>query len=109
MANQLALRCEMTKRTADEVELRISAADERMFDKPYREKLTAALRQLLGAQTRVSFVAGDVAGVSPKAMTDRKIEQRHAEAVAEIRQDPFVRELIEDFDGSLDDGSIKPK
>ena len=42
-------------------------------------------------------------------MTDRKIEQRHAEAVAEIRQDPFVRELIEDFDGSLDDGSIKPK
>jgi len=109
MANQLALRCEMTKRTADEVELRISAADERMFDKPYREKLTAALRQLLGAQIRVSFVAGDVAGVSPKAMTDRKIEQRHAEAVAEIRQDPFVRELIEDFDGSLDDGSIKPK
>jgi DNA polymerase-3 subunit gamma/tau len=90
MANQLALRCEMTKRTADEVEL-------------------AALRQLLGAQTRVSFAAGDVAGVSPKAMTDRKIEQRHAEAVAEIRQDPFVRELIEDFDGSLDDGSIKPK
>ena len=109
MANQLALRCEMTKRTADEVELRISAADERMFDKPYREKLTAALRQFLGAQIRVSFVAGDVAGVSPKAMTDRKIEQRHAEAVAEIRQDPFVRELIEDFDGSLDDGSIKPK
>jgi DNA polymerase-3 subunit gamma/tau len=109
MANQLALRCEMTKRTTDAVELRISPADERMFDKPYREKLTTALRQQLGAAVKVSFVAGDVAGVSPKAITDRKIEQRHAAAVAEIRQDPFVRELIEDFDGSLDDGSIKPK
>lgn len=109
MANQLALRCEMTRLTAEDIELRISPADERLFDKPYRDKLTAALRQHLGAQFRVAFVTGDVAGMSPKAITDRKIEQRHAAAVAEIRQDPFVRELIEDFDGSLDDGSIKPK
>ncbi|MGA0024929.1 MAG: DNA polymerase III subunit gamma/tau [Burkholderiales bacterium] len=109
MANQLALRCEMVSRTADLIELRISQADERMFDKPYRDKLTAALRQLLGAKLRVAFVAGEVAGVSPKAVTDRKLEERQAEAVAEIRRDPFVRELIEDFDGSLEDTSIKPK
>jgi DNA polymerase-3 subunit gamma/tau len=109
MANQLALRCEMTKRTAEMVELRISPADERMFDKPYRDKLTAALRQSLGAQLRVTFLAGEVAGVSPKAMTDRKTEQRQAAAVAEIREDPFVRELLEDFGGSVEDASIKPK
>ena len=109
MANQLALRCEMTQRTADIIELRISPADERMFDKPYRDKLTAALRRLLGAQLRVVFAAGEVAGLSPKAITDRKFEQRQAAAVAEIRQDPFVRELIEDFDGAVEDASIKPK
>jgi DNA polymerase III subunit gamma/tau len=109
MANQLALRCEMTKRTADLIELRISPADERLFDKPYRDKLTAALRKVLGAQLKVAFTAGEVAGVSPKAITDRKAEQRQAEAVAEIREDPFVRELIEDFGGSLEDASIKPK
>jgi len=109
MPNQLALRCEMTRRTAEMIELRISPADERLFDRPFREKLTAALRQLLGAQLRVTFLAGEVAGVSPKAMTDRKTEQRHAAAVAEIREDPFVRELLEDFGGSVEDASIKPK
>ena len=109
MANQLALRCEMTRRTAEMIELRISPADERMFDKTYRDRLTTALRQLLGAQLRVTFLAGEVAGVSPKAMTDRKTEQRQAAAVAEIRQDPFVRELLEDFGGSVEDASIKPK
>jgi DNA polymerase III subunit gamma/tau len=109
MANQLALRCEMTQRTADLIELRISPADERLFDKPYRDKLGAALRQVLGAKLKVVFAAGEVAGVSPKAITDRKTEQRQAAAVAEIREDPFVRELIEDFDGSLEDASIKPK
>jgi DNA polymerase-3 subunit gamma/tau len=109
MANQLALRCEMTKRTEEVIELRISAADERLFDKPYRDKLSAALRKVLGAQLKVVFSAGEVAGVSPKAITDRKAEQRQAAAVAEIREDPFVRELIEDFDGSLEENSIKPK
>ncbi len=109
MAHQLALRCEMTRHTADMVELRISQADERMFDKPYRDKLTAALRQVLGKQLKVMFVAGEVTGESPKAITDRKLEQRQAAAVAEIREDPFVRELIEDFDGSVEDASIKPK
>ncbi len=109
MANQLALRCEMTRRTAEMIELRISPADERMFDKTYRDRLTAALRQLLGAQLRVTFLAGEVAGVSPKAMTDRKTEQRQAAAVTEIREDPFVRELLEDFGGSVEDASIKPK
>lgn len=109
MANQLALRCEMTRRTAEMIELRISPADERMFDKTYRDRLTAALRQLLGAQLRVTFLAGEVAGVSPKAMTDRKTEQRQAAAVSEIREDPFVRELLEDFGGSVEDASIKPK
>ena len=109
MAHQLALRCEMTARTADLIELRISPVDERMFDKPYRDKLTAALRQRLGAQLKVAFIAGEVAGLSPKAITDRKTGQRQAAAVAEIREDPFVRELIEDFDGSVEDASIKPK
>ncbi|MBY0269501.1 MAG: DNA polymerase III subunit gamma/tau [Burkholderiales bacterium] len=109
MPNQLALRCEMARRTADAIDLRISQADERLFDRPFREKLTAALRQLLGAQLRVTFLAGEVAGVSPKAMTDRKTEQRQAAAVAEIREDPFVRELLEDFGGSVEDASIKPK
>ena len=109
MANQLALRCEMTRRTDELIELRISPADERMFDKPYRDKLTAALRQVLGAQVKVMFSSGAVSGASPKAITDRQTGERHAAAVAEIRQDPFVRELIEDFDGSVEDASIQPK
>ncbi len=109
MANQLALRCEMASRTDELIELRISPADERMFDKPYREKLTAALRQVLGTQVKVRYTSGAVSGASPKAITDRKTGERHAAAVAEIHQDPFVRELIENFDGSIEDASIKPK
>jgi DNA polymerase-3 subunit gamma/tau len=109
MANQLALRCEMVRRTPDLIELRISPADERLFDKPYRDKLSAALRKVLGDKLKVVFSAGEVAGMSPKAITDRKAGERLAAAVAETREDPFVRELIEDFGGSLEENSIRPK
>ncbi len=109
MAHQLALRCEMVGRTDDRIELRISPADERLFDKPYRDKLTAALRQVLGTQVRVTFSSGASSGASPKAISDRKAGERHAAAVSEIREDPFVRELIENFDGAIEEASIKPK
>jgi len=109
MAHQLALRCEVARRTADRIELRITKADERLFDKPYRDKLTAALQGVLGAQLKVAFSAGTVSGDSPKAIHDRKIEQQQAAAVEAIRADPFVRELIEDFGASVDESSIQPK
>ena len=109
MAHQLALRCEVARRTTDRIELRITKADERLFDKPYRDKLTAALQGVLGAQLKVAFSAGAVSGASPKAVHDRKVEQQQAAAVAAIHADPFVRELIEDFGASVDEASIQPK
>jgi DNA polymerase-3 subunit gamma/tau len=109
MAQQLALRCEMTRRSQTEIELRISPEDEKPFYKPHREKIVTALRRRFGEKLRVHFVCGETAGVSPKAITDRKAGERQAAAVAEIRDDPFVRELVENFDASLDEASIKPK
>jgi DNA polymerase-3 subunit gamma/tau len=35
-------------------------------------------------------------------------EARHAEAVAAIESDPFVRELVEQFGGQVDATSIQP-
>jgi len=34
--------------------------------------------------------------------------ERHAAAVAALEQDPFVRELIERFDATMEESSVKP-
>ena len=48
------------------------------------------------------------AGASPAAVADREKQQRQAQAIAAIEQDPFVRELVENFDGRVVESSIKP-
>jgi DNA polymerase-3 subunit gamma/tau len=44
----------------------------------------------------------------PAAVADRVEQKRQAEACAAIEQDPFVRDLMENFDGEVIESSIKP-
>jgi DNA polymerase-3 subunit gamma/tau len=57
---------------------------------------------------RLAIQVVDDAGASPAAVAARDKQQRQAQAVAEIEQDPFVRELVETFDARVVDSTIKP-
>ena len=58
---------------------------------------------IIGAGVTHAEVAG-----SPAAVADRAEQKRQAEACAALEQDPFVRELMENFDGQVIESSIKP-
>ena len=47
-------------------------------------------------------------GRPPAAIADRERQQRQERAVAGIEGDPFVRELVENFDARVIESSIKP-
>ncbi|HEX6004324.1 MAG TPA: DNA polymerase III subunit gamma/tau [Burkholderiales bacterium] len=108
MARMLAQHCELVHRDAQRIELAVPKVHERLLDKPYQDKLKAALQQHFGATLRVAFRVGDGNGNSPAALADRERQRRQAEAVAEIEQDPFVRELVENFDARIVESTIKP-
>ena len=44
---------------------------------------------------------------SPAQRNQAEKAGRHAAAVAALEQDPFVRELIERFDATLEEASVK--
>jgi DNA polymerase-3 subunit gamma/tau len=110
MARMLAQHCELVSRDATRIELTIAKGHERLLDKPYQDKLKAALQQRFGAALRVTIRigAGDGGGNSPAELADREKQQRQAQAVAEIEQAPFVRELVENFDARIIEATIKP-
>jgi DNA polymerase-3 subunit gamma/tau len=108
MARMLAQHCELVRRDDSRIELALSKAHERLLDKPYQDKLKAALQQRFGAGVRVTITVGDGNGNSPAALADRDKQRRQAQAVAEIEQDPFVRELVENFDARIVEATIKP-
>jgi len=108
MTRMLAQHCELIRHEADRIELRLSRLHERLLDKPYQEKLKAALQQRYGAHVRVTISIGEGNGNSPAALADRDRQRKQAQAIAEIEQDPFVRELVENLDARVVESTIKP-
>jgi DNA polymerase-3 subunit gamma/tau len=83
-------------------------AHERLLEKSYQERLKAALQKRYGAGVQVSITVGEGSGNSPAEIADRERQRNQVRAIAEIEQDPFVRELVENFDARVNESSIKP-
>jgi DNA polymerase III subunit gamma/tau len=108
MARMVAQHCELLAQDKSRIELKIAQAHQHLLEKPYQERLRTALQQHFGASLRVSIVIAESVGSSPAAIADREKQDRQAEAIASIEQDPFVRELVENFDARVVESSIKP-
>ncbi|HUP95960.1 MAG TPA: DNA polymerase III subunit gamma/tau [Burkholderiales bacterium] len=106
MARMLAQHCELVRLDANRADLTLPKAHERLLEKPYQDRLKGALQKQFGANLKVSIAIGEGNGNSPVAMATREREREQARAIAEIEQDPFVRELVEDMDARV--SSIKP-
>ena len=108
MARMLAERCELLRLDAERIELRLPKAHERLLEKGYEERLKGALKKQFGPTVRISVSLGEANGSSPSALAERERERQQAKAIAEIEQDPFVRDLVENFDARVNENSIKP-
>ena len=108
MARMLAQHCELVRREDRRIELMLPKTHERLLEKAYQERLKAALQNRFGADVQVTMKVGEGSGNSPVAIAQRERERQQAKAIADIEQDPFVRELVENFDARVNESSIKP-
>ncbi|MGB8437506.1 MAG: DNA polymerase III subunit gamma/tau [Burkholderiales bacterium] len=105
---QLAERSELAARTDHKIELRLPAEAKYLADKVYVDKLKAALHERLGKPVAVLIEIGASSGNSVAAMKEGERKAHQEQANASIQGDSFVRDLVEQFDGSVVDSSIKP-
>ena len=108
MARRLAEHCELVAREATRVELRIAQAHQHLLEKPYQDRLRAALEEHFGTALRLTITPVDSAAAAPAAIADREQREKQAQAVAAIEGDPFVRDLVENFEGRVVESSIRP-
>jgi DNA polymerase-3 subunit gamma/tau len=107
MARMLADQCELKSFDGSAMCLGLADAHKHLLDKIYQEKLEAALRQKFGTELQVQFEVGAVSGQSPVEVRARAKAEKQAEAVAAIETDPFIRDLVEQFDARVDPASIQ--
>jgi DNA polymerase-3 subunit gamma/tau len=106
LAKQLADRSELVGHIAGRFELRLPASSKHLADRAYVDKLKAALVERLGGPVSISVALGEVAGRTVAAQEEGVRRGRLEEAEATVHADAFVRDLVENFDATID--SIKP-
>ncbi|MEO7558661.1 MAG: DNA polymerase III subunit gamma/tau [Nitrosospira sp.] len=108
MAKELAQNCEVKNVSPNEIEFCVPGTHKHLLQKTYQDRMQAALREHLGKPVRLKFSVGVVTGMSPAELENREKQQKQSQAIAAIETDPFVRELVENFDAKLIVSSIKP-
>ena len=108
MVRQLAQHCELADAGQEQVTLRLPPAHKHLLGKAQQDKLQAELQTHYGRPVRLVIELADAAGDTPAERSRNEKRERQERAVAAIEQDPFVREVIDLFDASIDESTIKP-
>ena len=110
LVRELAQHCEWVGHAGDQLRLRLSSAHRHLLDmnRSAPERMQDELGAALGRPLKISIEVGDIAGETPAQRDEVERQARHADAVAALERDPFVRELIERFDATLVETSVKP-
>ncbi len=106
MAKQLAQHCELVSRDERRIALRLAKGQERFLEKTYRERVQAALCKYFNAELQVAITVGESGGNAPADIAGRERDLKQANAMEKIEQDPFVRDLVENFGARV--SAIKP-
>jgi DNA polymerase-3 subunit gamma/tau len=108
MARMLAQHCALVSFADGRMQLIVPEAHKHLLDAAYRDKLKIALEERFGPlRLDVSIGQGE-SGATLAEREDRERAERQTRATESIERDPFVRDLVENFDARVIDGSIRP-
>ncbi len=108
MTRSLAQHCELVEAGPAVVTLRLPPAHQFLQGKLQQDKLQAELQTYYGRPLRLDIVLADTATETPVERSRVVQRDRQDRAIAAIEQDGFVRDVVELFDATVNEASIKP-
>jgi DNA polymerase-3 subunit gamma/tau len=108
LARELAQHCELRELGEARCTLRLAPEHAHLQMKPGPERLEQALVEHFGRRLVLKIELARVEADTPAATAVREKRESQARAIASIEQDSFVRDVIDGFDASLVETSIKP-
>jgi len=109
MVRELAQHCELTGMSDTLINLRLSQTHRSLLlNKAPQDKLQAELQAHFGRPLKLMIEIGEPLGVTPAQRNHSEQQERHNHAVAALEQDSFVRGMIDTFDATLNESSVKP-
>jgi DNA polymerase-3 subunit gamma/tau len=108
MVRQLAQHCELAEADANAITLRLPPVHKHLAGRAHQEKLQAELRTHYGRPLKLNIVLANAEAETPAERTRNVQRERQDRAVEAIETDGFVRDVVDMFDATIDESSIKP-
>ena len=108
MTKMLAQHCDLARLDNSHVLLTLAPEHKHLAEKNFQEKLKQALSDYFGKPMQLTIELGAPTGPTPLQVQQTEKAAQEQRAIASIEQDPFVRELVEQFDAKVIESSIKP-
>jgi DNA polymerase-3 subunit gamma/tau len=107
MAKQLAQHCDLAQLTDTTILLRLSPVHKHLLGTVQQDKLQAELQAHYGRKLRLEIEVAEPVSMTPADRSRTAQRERQDRAIAAIEQDQFVREVVDLFDASIDESTIK--
>jgi DNA polymerase-3 subunit gamma/tau len=107
MTLQLANNATLSKLAEHECELKLIGGHVSL-NKKSEQNLEVALSTYYGRKLQLTLIQGEKDIVTPNTIADEKVAQRQREAEEEVRNHPMVKKIMDVFDATIIEGSIKP-
>jgi DNA polymerase-3 subunit gamma/tau len=110
LVRELAQHCTWMAHDYGQLRLRLSPTHRHLLDmnRAAVERIQDQLGAALGQPLRMTIEIGEPVGETPAQRDEVERRARHAEAVAQLEADPFVRDLMQRFDATLIEASVRP-
>ena len=108
MARMLAQNCALEEFDSNRIRLSVPPEHKHLLDNTYQEKLRATLRDHFNKNLQVIIDIGSASMDTPARQINQEKAERQAQAEDSIRNDPFVRDLVESFGATIIPSTIKP-
>ncbi|MFT7403930.1 MAG: DNA polymerase-3 subunit gamma/tau [Zhongshania sp.] len=107
MLGSLAGLCQIAAISADHVSFTVNAENTAFLSDRNVERLGELLSEYFGEQLKVTVDIGDTPHETPAAYKQRCLDERLVVAKQALRSDLHVKRIIEEFDGVLDEESVR--
>ncbi|HPR05348.1 MAG TPA: DNA polymerase III subunit gamma/tau [Denitromonas sp.] len=110
LVRELAQHCEWLGMAEGSIRLRLSEAHRHLIamNRGNLERLQAEIDRHFDRPVKLNIEIGGIEGETPAQRDAATREARQAQAIASLEQDPFVQEMIERFDATLHEASVRP-
>ncbi len=109
ITQSVALHCELVAVRERRLEFVLDSNNASLFQERQVAALEMAFNQLLTLPVEVSVTVGQVGDATPFQLRQLQAAERQREAELALEQDPQLTALLVEFDGTVVDGSIRPR